>query len=368
MSQTAAHLVDHVIPHVPVRQWVLSLPIPLRVLLAAQPELVTPVLQVVQRVVTRHLLRQAGLKADEGHGGAVTLIQRFGSAANLNIHLHCLVLDGVYCCDADGSPAFIEADAPTDDELHALLQTVIARLMKMLTRRGVLVEDMGQTYLAEPDADGEEARTLRPLQAAAITYRIALGPRAAVRVEAHDRKRLEQLCRYITRPALSDERVQVNAAGQVELKLKTPWRDGTTHLVLSPLEFMQRLAALVPRPRLHLIRFHGVLAPNAKLRSLVVPQGPEVEERATAAVAASECVVQTETNPDRPDRPHRIAWARLLKRVFDIDMQHCPNCGAGELKIIAAILERPVIEKILTHLGLDPQPPPRGRAREARQD
>jgi hypothetical protein len=162
--------------------------------------------------------------------------------------------------------------------------------------------------------------------------------------------------------------VQVNAAGQVELKLKTPWRDGTTHLVLSPLEFMQRLAALVPRPRLHLIRFHGVLAPNAKLRSLVVPQGPEVEERATAAVAASECVVQTETNPDRPDRPHRIAWARLLKRVFDIDMQHCPNCGAGELKIIAAILERPVIEKILTHLGLDPQPPPRGRAREARQD
>ena len=72
------------------------------------------------------------------------------------------VLDGVYRCGTDGSPAFIEADAPTDGELHALLQTVIARLMKMLTRRGVLVEDMGQTYLAEPDADGEEARTLRP--------------------------------------------------------------------------------------------------------------------------------------------------------------------------------------------------------------
>ena len=98
MSQTAAHLVDHVIPHVPVRQWVLSLPIPLRVLLAAQPELVTSVLQVVQRVLTRHLLGAAGLKAEEGHGGAVTLIQRFGSAANLNIRLHCLVLDGVYRC------------------------------------------------------------------------------------------------------------------------------------------------------------------------------------------------------------------------------------------------------------------------------
>ena len=127
MSQTAAHLVDHVIPHVPVRQWVLSLPIPLRLLLAAQPQLVTPVLQVVQRVVTRYLLDHAGLKAGVGHGGAVTLIQRFGSAANLNIHLHCLVLDGVYRCGAEGVPVFVQAGAPTDDELHALLHTVIAR-------------------------------------------------------------------------------------------------------------------------------------------------------------------------------------------------------------------------------------------------
>jgi hypothetical protein len=171
MSQTAAHLVDRVIPHVPVRQWVLSLPIPLRVLLAAQPELVTPVLQVVQRVVERRLLDHTGLSSDEGQGGAVTLIQRFGSAANLNVHLHCLVLDGVYRCDADGVPGFIEAGAPTDEELHALLRTVIARLMKMLTRRGVLVQEMGQAWLAEPDADGEESRTLRPLQAAAMPCR-----------------------------------------------------------------------------------------------------------------------------------------------------------------------------------------------------
>ena len=142
------------------------------------------------------------------------------------------------------------------------------------------------------------------------------------------------------------------------LKLNTPWRDGTTHLVMSPLEFMQRLAALVPRPRLHLIRFHGVLAPNAKLRAPVVPQGPEVAEPATEAAVASECEAETVQG-----RPHRISWARLLKRVFDIDMQHSPNCGAGELKIIAAILERPVIEKILTRLGLEPQAPPKAPER-----
>jgi Transposase zinc-binding domain len=85
MSETAAHLVDHVIPEVPVRQWVLSLPIPLRLLLAAQPELITAVLQVVQRVLSRYLLGQAGIKAGEGDCGSVTLIQRFGSAANLKM-------------------------------------------------------------------------------------------------------------------------------------------------------------------------------------------------------------------------------------------------------------------------------------------
>ncbi len=178
------------------------------------------------------------------------------------------------------------------------------------------------------------------------------------------RRRTRPLRRNGAALALSDERVQLNDAGQVELKLKTPWRDGTTHLVMSPLEFMQRLAALVPRPRLHLIRFQGVLAPSAKLRALVVPQGPPAQaQAATESAAAAECEVETVQA-----RPHRISWARLLKRVFDIDMQHCPNCGAGELKIIAAILEPPVIDKILTHLGLDPQPPPRGRAREAGQD
>ena len=118
----------------------MSLPIPLRLLLAAQPELVTVVLPVVQRVVTRHLLHHAGPKPAEGHGGAVTLIQRFGSAANFNIHLPCLVPAGVYRCDSDEMPTFVEVDSPTDDEIHALLQTVITRLMNMLTRRGGLIE------------------------------------------------------------------------------------------------------------------------------------------------------------------------------------------------------------------------------------
>ena len=98
---------------------------------------------------------------------------------------------------------------------------------------------------------------------------------AAVRWGADQRKELEHLCRYITRPAIANERLKRNRAGQVVLQLKSAFKDGTTHIVMSPLEFMQRLAALVPRPRLHLIRFHGVLAPNAKLRREIVPSPPE---------------------------------------------------------------------------------------------
>jgi hypothetical protein len=124
----------------------------------------------------------------------------------------------------------------------------------------------------------------------------------------------------------------------VELKLKTPWRDGTTHLVMSPLEFMQRRAALVPRPRLHLISLvsaqlrcakravsrcanHGVLAPSAKLRALVVPQGPPAQGRAaTEAAAVPEAAVENQSELVQA-RPHRTSWLRLLERVFDIDMQ-----------------------------------------------
>jgi len=140
--QTAAHLLDHVIPRVPVRQWVLSLPLALRLLLAAQPKRVTPVLQVVHRVIARSLLDQAGLKAAQADSGAITLIQRVGSAANLNIHLHCLALDGVYRCDTEGEPVFVEVPAPTDEALQALLH-------KIITRWAVLVEEQGQTYTAD---------------------------------------------------------------------------------------------------------------------------------------------------------------------------------------------------------------------------
>jgi len=170
MAQSAAHLVDCVIPRVPVRQWVLSLPIPLRILLAAHPDLLSALLQIIHRVIATFLIKQSGRKRAQAHTGAVTLIQRFGSAANLNIHLHCLVLDGVYRSSA-GAPVFHEARAPSGAELETLLNRIIQRIFKLLTRTGYLIEEQGMTYLAQAESD----RALTPLQAAACTYRVALG-------------------------------------------------------------------------------------------------------------------------------------------------------------------------------------------------
>jgi hypothetical protein len=195
----------------------------------------------------------------------------------------CSVLDGVYRT-TEGVPVFHAVRPPTAEELQALLSRIIRRIMQLLTRKGYLIEEQGMTYLADTDRD----TALAPLQAAACTYRIALGPRAGQKVlslqtipgqevpptpqrcvsaqgfslhaevccATHQRKKLEHLCRYITRPAMANERLTLNRAWQVVLTLKTPYRDGTTPIVMSPLEFMQRLAALVPRPRLHLRRFH----------------------------------------------------------------------------------------------------------------
>jgi len=118
MAETAAHLVDHVIPRVPVRQWVLSFPIPLRFLFAAHPQLLGPVLQIIHRVIATFLTKQAGLQRTEASTVAVTLTQRFGSATNWNIHLHCLVLDGVLYRTTEGMPVFHPARAPTAAELQ----------------------------------------------------------------------------------------------------------------------------------------------------------------------------------------------------------------------------------------------------------
>lgn len=155
----------------------------------------------------------------------------------------------------------------------------------------------------------------------------------------------QKLCRYIARPAIALERLTLNANGQVVYSLKKPYDDGTTHIVMAPLELLEKIAAIIPRPRVHLTRFHGVLAPHYAHRKIIVPKQPEV-------LPAAEPVPGEEPKSTKS----RISWARLLKRVFNIDVETCHLC-AGKAKIIASIEDPKVIKKILGHLGLPTAPP-----------
>jgi ribosomal protein S27E len=148
MAETAALLVDKVLPQQPVRQWVLSLPFALRYLLATRPEIITQVLGIVYRAISGHLIRQAGLTRASAATGAVTLIQRFGSALNLNVHFHLLVLDGVYRRSGEGRLVFVPVPAPSAGELRQLVQRIATRIGRSLERAGLITRDIENAYLA----------------------------------------------------------------------------------------------------------------------------------------------------------------------------------------------------------------------------
>lgn len=176
---------------------------------------------------------------------------------------------------------------------------------------------------------------------------------ADIAIAATDRHGLEHLIRYGARPAIATERLGLTADGRVTRELKRRYHDGTTHLVFEPLAFIERLAALVPRPHKNLVIYSGVLAPNAKLRRQVVGYG--------AAEPPS-------AKPPHDSRPHladgsspkgkvpNYAWTDLMRRAFGVDVLQCPHCG-GRLRLLAAVVSPPAIRAILTSLGLPTEAP-----------
>ena len=167
---------------------------------------------------------------------------------------------------------------------------------------------------------------------------------AGVSTEAHQRDKLERLCRYVTRPAVSEKRLALTANGNIRYQLKTPYRDGTTHVIFEPLDFIAKLAALVPKPRTNLTRFHGVFAPHSKFRVRVTPaqRGRGRKRRQPTG--------ENWLDKASAERHESMTWMQRLKRVFNIDIEICERCS-GQGKIIACIEDPAVIERILPHLN-----------------
>jgi len=280
-----------------------------------------------------------------------------------------LFLDGVYVDSAGSSTRFRWVKAPTNSELNQLSHTIARRLARYLERQGLLERDAEHNYLALDHSDEDPMDQLR---GHSIIYRIAVGPQqgrkvftlqtlpgieepfngsagqaagfslhAGVATKASQREKLERLCRYITRPAVSEKRLSLTNQGKVRYELKTPYRDGTTHVIFEPVDFIAKLAALVPKPRVNLTRFHGVFAPNSKHRAVVTPAKRGKGSKSRLAEG------QGEKTPVQ--RHTAMTWAQRLKRVFNVDVETCRICG-GSAKVIACIEDPVIIKKILTHL------------------
>ena len=286
--------------------------------------------------------------------------------------------------------------APEDQEIAQLTVLLAERIPKLLRRRGL-----------GPEANPEESDPLlrdepwlAGLYAASVTGRIATGPDAGQRVNrtgdridpeslealesprcasvsgfslhanisvpAGDRLRLERLARYCARPPLAIDRLEPVADGRILYRFKRPWRNGTTHLVFEPAQFIEKLAALVPAPKTHLVRYHGILAPSAKWRADIVPAVPDSQ---SGTAGHSGCTARLSITQDipvagpdlapplQPAHPRYYTWAELMRRVFVIDVLECPRCS-GRMRILAAIHPPETTRKILECLGLPSRSPP----------
>ena len=386
MTQTAAHLADHVIPPVPVRQWVISVPKRLRGMLADRPTAVAALTKIFLDEIERLLCAAAGVTRDapapaaRPRLGGISFLHRFGSALNHHVHLHACVTDGVFMppgaeAGSDAPPAFVPARPINQADLAALTERVRRRVIRWFRMQRLL--------------DAAAAADMLAWQNSGFSVD------ASVRITLVDRdvpsyfRSLEHLLRYCARPPFALERLSVTRGpdGRIaRIRYVLPrhkaatWvgpgrgrkstRPGANGVVeLTPFEFLDRLADLVPPPRKHRHRYHGVFAPNHKLRSavtaLAIGNVGKRREAATGGHAGSthtaEGCCDTQPKPRSHDTS-RIAWAKLLARVGEEFPLECPNCG-GDIRLIAFITEPGPVRKILTHLGEPLEPPPVSPAR-----
>jgi hypothetical protein len=239
---------------------------------------------------------------------AVTFVQRFDSALRLNVHFHTLALDGAYVRDAcSGELRFMAIAAPTLEQVHEVARRTEARVRVLLRKSGRYFDDE-HADTQDPRALSAEQQVLLSCYQAAAAALELLGARAGqptlrlvhpplaqssrgselcadfrgvnvhamVAFDGRDRPRLLRLCRYIARPPLAKVRLTQLPDGRLQYVMKKRWRDGTHALVFDALSLIGRLISLIPPPRFHMLRFHGVLAPHAAARSEVVskPNAP----------------------------------------------------------------------------------------------
>lgn len=392
MAQTAVNLVEHVLPtEAPLRQFVLTLPFELRARLAYDGKLLGNVCHAFVDSVLAWYRRHFEARGLAGaKSGAVTVVQRVSSDLRLNPHFHTLALDGVYVEDELGKLGklgFHPLPCLTNGDVAEILQIAISRILRLLQRKGVIEHD--SVNADETLADNEPA--LAELAVASTLGRVPAGPalhqkepihlrpgreleppkglcatahgfslHAATVARADDPIGREALCKYILRPPIAQQNIQLQSDDLVRLQLKRPFSDGTFALDLDPLSLLVRLATTVPPPHFHTVGYTGVLAAASKWRARVVPP-----PKPPSASDDTEHDCSTCTAKDRPPT-HRSGyrpWRELLMRSFKIDVERCQSCGR-RMKLRALVMTSAGIERYLRWLGEPVDPPALAPARD----
>jgi hypothetical protein len=343
-AQTAANLIDFVLPSQPLRQWVFVLPFDLHSRVSRDPALESAVLGLFIEELTAHLRAVTGTEEPLGQAGTISVSQKFGSSINLHVHWHVLALDGVYTRDTDAAPLrFVRAPPPTVDPLEQLVQRVAFRVRELVGRAGPepdlpeMQAPLLRVYGTEP---AESVESVTPKLVASYD---GFNLHAATAFEGHERTAIERWCRYALRGPLAASRLSLGPRNTVVYELAKPKPDGTTQLVFPVQSFLRRLCAVLPLPRQHTIVYHGVFASAHAWRADVVESVPKP------------------TQPGLCPRKKRwIDWADLLRRVWAWEVLAC-SCG-GTRRLMATIPKGPIAEKILKHLKLPTVTPVLGRA------
>lgn len=358
MASTAKNLVNDVIPPVSVRQWVLSLPYKHRYHLAYDKRLNTKVLNCIIRAISTFYKKRAKfLYVNENYKtGSIAVIQRFGGALNLNTHFHILFMDGVF-----NEQDFFLPVIPQNEDIHKLVKTLKVRINKIFKKEGLSEEllpeeaageDKGKAYhqLSILNLVEDKKGFSKPLEVGKlydppfeefkgnrVGYCEGFSLHANSKIPGHARGALEKMCRYILRGPLAKSRLERLDKGRVLLRLKTPYKSGTTHLVLTNDQFMSRLIALIPPKRMNLIRYFGVFGANHKKRKAVTRQAKDSGKG------------KLKEKKEGKKKVYRTPWAQLLKHVFQEDVMACSKC-AGTLEYVATINDTIVAKKILDHV------------------
>ena len=341
MVETAAHQVDHVFPRVPVRQWVLSLPKRVRYFLYHNPKITSKVLRIFLDEIRKLLIQHFQTDSENRVKiGGISFIHRFGSSLNAHVHFHCVIIEGVFAKGSDSQITFHKLSTLTEKDIQAVQGRVRQRVLKSFKRSGLL-----------EDHDVENMQTWNGGGGFSVN--------GAARIHENDREGLERLLRYCARPPFALERLKQQPDGTLIYQFGKPLANGQTQLKLTSLELIDKLAALVPPPRIHCHRYYGVLAPNSPFRASVTAMAGQ-------SVAQGAIKIQTKNNNDKPvvqepenkpkRSPNRYFWAMLLARIYNLFPLLCPECGA-EMCVIAVIQDKPVINKVLVSVGEATQPP-----------